>query len=391
MIIRNLYKELEKALPLKQVIVITGLRRVGKTTSVKYLLGKIKSANKLFLDLERVEHRYLFNIPNYQEIVRSIEIEGIDFSKKAYIAIDEIQLVPGITSVIKYLYDTYAIKFIVTGSSSFYLKNHFNESLAGRKLIFELYPLTFDEYLRFIGIKFQFPQKNFYPLNIAQYNKLHIHYTDYIEFGGFPEVALVKNKKIKTDLLKDIINSYLKIDIKFLIDFSKVNELYKLILLLTGRVGSKVDFSKIASISGIDRKTIKEYLQFFEQTYLIKLVPAFVKNQDREIALQKKIYFSDNGLLQALCKMNTAQLLENSVANQLSMKGTIKYYARKNGQEIDFILNDSIAFEVKETPHAGDSRTLKHRAMQLNIEQYHLIGLSYINKHFTDFIWAGSI
>ena len=110
-----------------------------------------------------MEHRYLFNDANYENIVRSLEIEGLDLSRKAIIAIDEIQLVPNITSVIKYLYDTYDIKFMVTGSSSFYIKNHFTESLAGRKLVFEMTTLSFIEYLRFKEVKVNFPKKDFLP------------------------------------------------------------------------------------------------------------------------------------------------------------------------------------------------------------------------------------
>src|SRR3972149_133550 len=149
---RKIYTELEAHLKNKLITVITGLRRVGKTTAVKHLLNSVKSENKLYLDMERVENRYLFNQTNYKDIESSLEAEGIDFSKKAYIALDEIQLVPNITSVVKYLYDTYTIKFIVTGSSSFYIENRFSESLAGRKRIIEMEPLSFAEYLPFKGV-----------------------------------------------------------------------------------------------------------------------------------------------------------------------------------------------------------------------------------------------
>src|ERR1035437_3815330 len=151
MFIRTIYPELELHLKNKLITVITGMRRVGKTTAVKHLMNSISSSNKLYLDLERVENRYLFEQANYKEIELSLQAEGIDLSKEAYIALDEIQLVPNISSVVKYLYDTHNIKFIVTGSSSFYIKNHFTESLAGRKRIFEMEPLSFSEYLTFKG------------------------------------------------------------------------------------------------------------------------------------------------------------------------------------------------------------------------------------------------
>lgn len=391
MYVRTIYKEIEAALKLKQVIAIIGLRRVGKTTAIHYLFNKINSLNKLYFDLERVEYRVLFGGDNYQHIVQALEAEGIDFSKKSYIAIDEIQLVPNITSVVKYLYDTYNIKFIVTGSSSFYLKNHFTESLAGRKLIFEMFPLSFNEFLLFKENHPISPVKQLQTININIYNKYYKLYKEYIEYGGFPEVVLAKRVNDKINLLKDIVNSYLNIDIQFLADFTKKDEIYKIIALLTSRVGSKIDYSKLSSITGINRKLIKEYLLFFEQTYLIRQVPAFVISKDREIALQKKMYFVDNGFLTLLGKPSFGMLLENSLANQLALKAEIRYYARKDGQEIDFILNNEIAIEVKETPASYDLETLKARATSIGIKKYYLIGMNQVNTKFKNFVWAGDV
>ena len=239
---RTLFSELESAMNIRQILTITGMRRVGKTTTLKYLLGKVRSSNKLYVDLERIEYRILFKSSNYENIVQGLKYEGLDFSRKAWIAIDEIQLLPEITSIIKYIYDTYDVKFIVTGSSSFYLKNHFTESLAGRKRVFELFPLSFYEFLRFRGYSGTLPDKPFLPYNQLLTAKLQSYYLEYLEYGGFPEVALSDNPSGKIDLLKDIVNSYLQIDIKFLADFSKVDEIYRIITLLTSRVGSKTDY-----------------------------------------------------------------------------------------------------------------------------------------------------
>lgn len=122
------------------------MRRVGKSTALKYLLSQIEHSNKTYIDLEKIENRVLFSENAYATIEAGLKSLGINFNKPCIIALDEIQLVPSSVSVIKYLYDTYGIKFLLTGSSSFYLKNHFSESLAGRKRIFEMYPLTFQEF-----------------------------------------------------------------------------------------------------------------------------------------------------------------------------------------------------------------------------------------------------
>ncbi|MHC1706599.1 MAG: ATP-binding protein [Bacteroidales bacterium] len=392
MLDRKAYPDLLKAMSVKQIIAITGMRRVGKTTAVKYLLDRVNNSNKFYFDLERVENRMIFRQENYNNVVKSLEFEGVDFSRKTWIALDEIHLVPNISSVIKFLYDTYDIKFIVTGSSSYYLKDHFAESLAGRKRIYELFPLSFQEYLVFREYaSSRLVEEPFIPYSFQISGKLMNYYKDYLTFGGFPEVVMSFNNEDRKYILKDIINSYLNLDIKFLADFSKVDDIYKVIRLLTSRVGSKTDFSKLSSLTGINRHLLKDYLLYFEQTYLIKQVSAYVTNPDREIALQKKLYFSDNGILNTLGNPGSGAILENSIAIQLSLRGDVKYYARRTGQEIDFILNEDTALEVKETPAPHDLKTLIYRGSQIGLKNFYLVGLSQPNPAFSDFVWAGNV
>ena len=389
---RHIFSTLEQHLEDKMITVVTGLRRIGKTSALKHLLSKITGDNKIYLDLEKAENRYIFNQPHYKDVVISLEIEGIDFSKKAYIALDELQLVPNITSVIKYLYDTYDIKFLITGSSSFYLKNHFNESLAGRKIIFEMKPLSFQEFLWFKQVDFDVEKYSFSKINISLYQKLNTYYREYLTFGGFPEVALsTGNEKDKLNYLKEIVNAYLQMDLLIAADITKTDEIYALIKLLSKRVGSKTDFSKLASVTSLTRYKLKEYITFLEYTFFIHQIPAYVQNADREIALLKKLYFADNGFMTVFGINDTGALLENSIANQLLFKGDVKYYAKKTGQEIDFILNDNKAIEVKETPSIQDYKKLESRAGSLNIKDISLIGLNFIDKPQLAYVWAGNV
>ncbi len=186
------------------------MRRVGKSTALKYLLTKISHSNKLYLDFERIENRVLFNQTSYNDIERGLTVLGLDLTKPAVLALDEIQLVPNSTSVIKSLYDQYGIKFLVTGSSSFYLKNHFSESLAGRKQIFEMWPLDFQEYLDFKGVDSSRIQiERFSPFLFTFYEVWKGYYHDFIRFGGFPEVVLAEFPEDKDNYLKDILNAYI--------------------------------------------------------------------------------------------------------------------------------------------------------------------------------------
>src|SRR3989338_11540272 len=146
---RKLYPFLNEHLGKKQITVITGMRRTGKTTLLKQLLADIPTANKIYVDLERIDNREMFLEKNYDAIIYNLRQRGLDIKHKVFVGLDEIQLAPNLPSVLKYLYDNYDIKFIVTGSSSYYIKNLFTESLAGRKKVFELYPLDFGEFLVF--------------------------------------------------------------------------------------------------------------------------------------------------------------------------------------------------------------------------------------------------
>lgn len=394
MITREIYSELLAHSKKKQVTVITGTRRVGKSTAVKYILGQVEHDNYLYMDCERVEIRLLLNTPNYEYIKEELEMLDIDFSKPCIIAIDEIQLVENLPSLIKYLYDTYGIKFIVTGSSSYYMKNQFSESLAGRKRIFEMYPLSFKEFLQFKNaVVSNYDKYAWKPFNKTWYNKFKDLYAEYVRFGGFPEVVLEEDPKDKVELLKDIINSYIELDVKLLSDYSISEDLYKLVKLLASRAGNKVDYTKISSVTGINRQKIASYIQLLEYTYFIYQVTPFTKNIDKEISQQTKLYFADTGILNILAgeQISSGQVFENAIAIQLKNLGSIQYYQKKTGQEIDFIINGDTALEVKETPIQQDKHTLEQRALAIDIDKYFVIGRNLSNSGFAEFVWAGNI
>ena len=390
---RTLYTELEEHLSKRQITVITGMRRVGKSTAVKHLLEQIGHSNKLYLDFEKANNRFIFNQSSYTDIEINLQVEGIDFSQPAVIALDEIQLVPNSTSVIKYLYDTYAIKFIVTGSSSFYLRNHFTESLAGRKTIFEMTPLSFNEFLVFNQIDTKRLQSFAYiAYQPAFYDKYQVLYESYLKFGGFPEVVLSETEKDKQRYLDDVINAHIELDIRLLSDFSVSDDLFKLMRLIANRTGSKIDYSKIGTLLGVNRHKVKDYIMLLQYTYFVQVVESFTANPDRAIAHQPKLYVSDSGLLNRLAQVSSGALFENAIANQLGQAGTLQYYqTSRSGNEIDFILNGKQAFEVKETPTAQDLATLNYRAQLASVPEARLIGRYRPVSDFRDFTWGGNI
>lgn len=388
---REVFPELKNHLSKRQITVLTGMRRTGKTTLVRQLIAESNIAQKYYFDLERIDIRSLFAEPNYETIIYALTQQGADFSKKVLLALDEIQLVPNLPSILKYLYDNYDIKFIVTGSSAYYIKNIFSESLAGRKKIFEIFPLNFGELLSFnsvqtVTLDFGASEK----FVKSEYERLKMYYDSYINFGGFPEVVLAKSELDKKDLISDILSSYINFDLTLLSDIRNPTNLYKLIRLLSVRIGTKLDISKLTSIMGVARQTVENYLDLLEKSYLVRTIPVFSSSPDREIVKAKKVYFLDNGIASLSGELGSGAKFENAVFNQLLHKGNLAYYQLKTGREIDFILNKSHCFEVKETATEADLKNVQSLAQNLGIDTSYVIG-RHPSKLFDGFIWGGFV
>ena len=262
---RLILPQLEKELETSEITVITGMRQVGKTTLLDHLFSLIDSSNKVKLDLENPLNRKVFEEENYDAIWNNLAAFGINNRIKAYIFLDEIQHLSSIGSVVKYLSDHFEVKFVLTGSSSYYLKNLFPESMAGRKLIFEVYPLTFSEFLTFKGVVQKKP--SYFAGKVASknrilYSKLIPFYQEYLEYGGFPKIVLQENPERKKTLLSEIFTSYYERDVKSLSDFKDTAKLRDLILLLIPRIGSRIEVTKLSASLGLYRETIYSYLSF---------------------------------------------------------------------------------------------------------------------------------
>ncbi len=389
---RSIFSELENHLNEPEVSVITGMRRTGKTTALKYLLEKTSHNNKLYLDLERLEYRKIFTRSSFSEMEADLSFLGYNFAKQGVIAIDEVQLIPEVVSFIKYYHDNYPVKFLVSGSSSYYLKNRITESLAGRKRIFEIFPLNFIEFLNFKEVDpTPLLTQRLQPYRQLVYSTYQRYYEEYVQYGGFPQVVLADSPEKKVQTLSDILNSYLELDIKILSDYSVIDDLFKLSTLLTARIGSKLDYQKIGVLTGLSRHKVKDYIQLFKATYFLHLVEPFSHSPDRSIAVQPKIYIADNGLVNQFAQVSSGALFENAIANQLLQLGKVNYFQKKNGQEIDFILEEKRAIEVKETSGPSDLKTLQSRAESLGIGDYMLIGRYPPGIDFQEFVWGGCV
>ena len=380
---RTLYYEILPHINHKNAIIICGMRQVGKTSLMR-MFYDITTGSKLWFDFDNPLDQILFEAIDYNQIFYELKKQAsLKEGERLFIFIDEIQNFPDITKVIKYLIDHYQVKFIVTGSSNYYLRNLFPESLSGRKFLYTLHPLSFSEFLYFKGIINEKSIIGLQPEHIikkhtrVEYEKRIGYYEEYIEYGGFPEVSLTPDINTKRLVLRNIFASFFKKDIKVFAELKDVRELRDLILLLAPRNGNMIDISKIASELGINRVKVYNYMEFLQGIFFLKLVSKHSKSVDKSVAAGKKVYFSDSGILNLVAKVTEGQLFETAVCNQLEAYGHLTFYNKRNTAEIDFILNHETAFEVKIKANDGDLDRLKKLAEAVQINQYFVISKKY--------------
>lgn len=371
---RLLYDELIKYLHHKNTLVITGMRQVGKTTLMRQLFDAETNRPKLWFDLDNPLDQKIFESTDYRAIHERLVAMAGSAKKTLLVCIDEIQNLPQITKVIKYFMDHYGVKCIVTGSSSFYLKNLFPESLSGRKFLYELTPLRFREFLYFMDAipREEARQTTLSRLLQTKQDTILAHqrealYENYLAFGGFPEVVLTPDAATKHLILKNIFSSFFEKDLQLLSDYKDIRELRDLLLLLVPRVGSMLDVTKLAGELGVERAKIYGYLAFLEKTFFIYLLSKYSGSIDRTVAGGKKLYFSDTGILTTIGPVNMGQLLENAVVGQLREYGPVSFYNKRNSAEIDAIVDKDAAFEIKLAASPQDRNKLSRLAAAIRI------------------------
>lgn len=374
--LRTVFQAIKHYLDSPEAIILTGMRRTGKTTLLNLIQGETTSENKLILDLENPLNRKYFEEENYEKIKAAFEFLGLDFNARTYIFLDEIQHVKNLPSIIKYFIDHYKTKFFLTGSASFYLKNLFTESLAGRKIIFELFPLTFREFLTFKKATFKIPDKAA-DITKPVFDIVDRLYDEYLRYGGFPGVVLKNTAREKAKALEDIFTSFFQLEVLQLGDFRRNEVIRDLMLLLLQNIGSKIDIQRISRDLKISRPSVYDYISFLEGTYFIKTIRPFSKGRSTELRKMPKVYACDTGLANHFARLSEGHVFENSVFQNLRVKGELNYYQRKSGVEIDFVLDKKTAFEVKISPQESDLKKLKELSAQIGLKDYRIISKNY--------------
>lgn len=340
---RDKLSTLLEYLPLKQIITISGIRRCGKSSLAKQAINHLIESgvnpyNIFFINLEQpyfLEYKSDANYLNtiYEEYLKLANPQG-----KIYVIFDEIQFFSNWQVFIKSKYESSDIKFIITGSNSSMLSNDLNTLLSGRSLNIHLDTFSFSEFLDF---------KEINHLNEIEKinNKIAIKRAveEYMNWGGFYEVFSIENENLKKEILLSYAKNIIYQDIipRYNIRNSEVVE--RLFFYLLSNSCAILNYTTLAKIFEISDKTIKEYINYFEDVFLLKRLDKFHNKEKEQIKSQKKIYTLDNGLLQLSTKFsqNFGQKLENLVFNVLNQNNENLSYLRDN-YEIDFYTNKTL-------------------------------------------------
>lgn len=272
MITRTLTKIIDNKLFKDKAIVLIGPRQVGKTTLIKALL---KHKDYLFLNGDEPIVRSNLTNPSIEKLKSILGNVKIVF-------IDEAQRIENIGITLKIIHDQFKdIQLLVSGSSAFELKNEMNEPLTGRKWEYNLYPISYEEYEKQFGY-------------IAAQSDLETR----LIYGFYPDI--INNRGSEVELLNQLTESYLYKDILSYANIKKPEVLEKILQALAFQVGNEVSFNEIAQLVGVDKNTVGNYIRLLELGYVVYALPSFSRNLRNEIKTNKKYYFYDNGIRNAL-------------------------------------------------------------------------------------------
>ena len=345
----------------KEVLILLGARQVGKTTILKKIFPQ---AQYLSVDTEPIRDAFnRYDPAVYRQILRP----GFE-----YVVIDEIHKLSDPGRAAKIFYDQIPeYKLIITGSSAFNIKNKASESLAGRKIEYHLYPLTFSEYLVQKGFVNdfsylfldKFEENKVYPFDLGALLDNTLIYGLYPEMISRPSDPLYLTNLVDSVVFKDLL------DLRLIENREGALNLLKL---LAHQIGSLVNYSELATRLKMDVKTVGRYIDLFEKSFILFKILPYSTNKRDEIGKMPKIYFYDLGLRNALIEnfqpMNNrpdgGHIFENFIVSEILKSNyygnfgyKLNFWRTKQGSEVDLVLSKNDGelrgVEIKSSPRAG--------------------------------------
>jgi predicted AAA+ superfamily ATPase len=377
---RTLLSALKAHLEKKEITLLVGARQVGKTTLLKALQEELKREEKpfLFYNLDYAPHFELFQ--TQRRFVKQLELAT--GGEKTYVFIDEIQRVENAGLFLKGIYDLdLPYKFILSGSGSLELKEKVHESLAGRKRLFELSSVSFEEFADYkTEYRYSGKLKLYFELNPDAAQELLL---EYLNFGGYPRVVTEKKLEEKLAILREIYQSYIEKDIQLLLNIEKTHSFLTMIQLLAAKIGQQLNYHQLSRDTGLSFATLKQYLWYTEKTYVLDLISPFFRNKEKEIVKAPQPYFRDLGLRNIALEVagniqslkNNGLLFQNFIFSLLRQKTAvssfrIQHWRTKSQAEVDFVLDRAISQLPIEIKSGSLRKPVVSRSMRSFIEKY---------------------
>mgnify|MGYP001546734214 FL=1 len=311
------------------VVVISGIRRCGKSTLLQSIRNKSKEQDYyLNFDDDRLIH---FKVEDFQLL---LELFGERYGKQKTFYFDEIQNIKGWERFVRRLHD-YGNKVYITGSNASMLSKELGTHLTGRYQQVELYPFSFLEYLILNRIEPQLLD----PFKTDDKALLKGSFNDYFQWGGFP--AFLKSKH--PEYLKSLYESVLYRDVMVRNGITNEQELLELMFFVTSNTGKLISYNSLAKVIGVkNATTVKQYLGFLQDAYMLGLVSKYDTSVKKQLHNPKKVYGIDLGLIRHLSfqhSENQGRLLENLVYLELKRKTKSVYY-HQSKVECDFVIKE---------------------------------------------------
>ncbi len=375
---RTITAQITKYLGDDCIIVIHGARQLGKT-HILYLVAKEIEKRKqkyCYVDLEDPLMLETLN-KGHEGLLTYIKGEGHKENEDIYVLIDEIQYLNNPSSFLKIIVDHYKyIHLIVSGSSTFAVKSKFTDSLAGRTVDFIVYPLSFEEFLNFKNVQIDLKQAT----SPAHIQMLKALYTEFAMYGGYPKIVLTNEIEKKEVYLRQIIDTYIRKDIRDLGNIQDIDKFNKLLVLLASQSGNLLSMVKLSKELSLSIPTLEKYLLLLQETYIIKLVTPYSNNPNVELVKAPKVFFYDSGLasllwLKSFPNIVVGSVFETSVFSELVKRygvDKVAYWRTKSKQEIDFILK---------THEDGMQKTLPIE-VKMNFAQFDASAINSFNAKY---------
>jgi predicted AAA+ superfamily ATPase len=329
---------LPSCLQRKQIEVLIGSRRAGKTTMLRQFINSllVQSISPGDIFYIALDHPALSGTAVSGHLKNFRRIFEHQRARKLYLFLDEVQDSPGWETELKSLYDTEEVKLFCTGSTSSLIQSQ-GGKLTGRQIVTTIFPLSFGEMIMFgEGM----PDKS----EDYRYEKLAGRY---LQLGGYPENVLNPSMEYMSNLVEDILAR----DILRLSRVTKPFVLKDLLRLVAASAGSRTSFNKLSKVLGVSVDTVREYLGWLETAFMISPVEKWTTSHSEKVYSQKKIYLWDNGVRTVFTgEGDEGSRAENAVFMELKRRKIPCGYYAESELEVDFVtgsVENPVPIEVK--------------------------------------------